>query len=88
MLGIGDATVHDLRRTFATHLGELGIAPETIRVLLNHAATDLTGRVYNRSINLDARRHAMEAWCAWLEQIISSESAADETVMPIRSASD
>ena len=85
LLKIGDATIHDLRRTFATHLGELSIAPEIIRVLLNHAAPDLTGRIYNRSLNLDARRHAMEAWCAWLEEIISGESAADETVVPLRS---
>ena len=85
ILKIGDATIHDLRRTFATHLGELGIAPETIRVLLNHAAPDLTGRVYNRSLNLDARRLAMEAWCAWLAKVISGESAVDETVVPLRS---
>ncbi len=84
LLGIGDATIHDLRRTFATHLGELGIAPEPIRVLLNHAAPDLTGRVYNRSINLAARRHAMEAWCGWLEGVIAGENVADRKVVPLR----
>jgi integrase len=31
-----DWTLHDLRRTFATRLAELGVAPHVIERLLNH----------------------------------------------------
>ena len=38
------ATVHDLRRTMATHLGDLGIDRLIIGKLLNHAEQGVTGR--------------------------------------------
>ncbi len=87
-LGIGDATVHDLRRTFATVLGELGTAPEVLKALLNHTPQEVTERVYNLAANLEPRRRAMEAWSAWLEQVINGERAADNIVrLPVRAQS-
>lgn len=82
-LGIGDATVHDLRRTFATWHGELGTPPEVISALLNHAPTTITAQVYNRASNLEPRRKAMVAWCAWLERVIAGEPVA-ENVVPMK----
>ena len=80
ILGIGDATVHDLRRTFATWHGELGTAPEVLSALLNHAPTNITGQVYNRASNIEPRRRAMEIWCAWLDRVIAGENVAENVV--------
>ncbi len=68
-LGIGDATVHDLRRSFATAHGELGTPPDVIAGLLNHTVPGVTAR-YNRAVNLARRREAMTRWCAWLALVI------------------
>ena len=65
-LGVGDAVLHDLRRTFATWHGEIGTQPEILTALLNHAPTTMTGKVYNRATNLEPKRRAMERWCDWL----------------------
>jgi integrase len=84
-LGIGDTTVHDLRRTMATWLGELGIAPDLIGALLNHSKKGITGQVYNQATMLDARRQAMERWSAWLERVIAGDSV-EEHAIPISRA--
>lgn len=80
VLGIGDATVHDLRRTFATWHGELGTPPEILSALLNHSPTNITGQVYNRASNIEPRRKAMEIWCVWLERVIAGEQVAENVV--------
>lgn len=79
-LGIGDATVHDLRRTFATWHSEIGTPPEVLSALLNHAPATITGQVYNRATNVEPRRRAMANWCAWLERVIAGETVAENVV--------
>jgi integrase len=66
ILGIADATVHDLRRTFATWHSKTGTPLEVISALLNHAPNNITGQVYIHATNPQPRRIAMERWCAWL----------------------
>jgi integrase len=80
LLGVGDATIHDLRRTFATVHGELGTPPEILKSLLNHTPRDITERVYNRATNLEPRRRAMAIWVDWLEQVLRGESMADNVI--------
>ena len=75
-LGIGDATIHDLRRSFATWNSETGVAPEILSALLNHTPKTLTGRVYDRAENIEPRRRAMERWCGWLELVIAGDFEA------------
>jgi integrase len=50
--GVKDWTLHDIRRTFATGLAELGVAPHVIERLLNHVAGTLSpiALVYNRAL--------------------------------------
>jgi integrase len=67
---IGDGTVHDLRRTFATAHGELGTPPEILKGLLNHTPQEVTERVYNLALTLGPRREAMAKWCEWLEFVL------------------
>ncbi len=80
-LGVGDATIHDLRRTFATVHGELGTPPEILKALLNHTPTEITEKVYNLAVNLEPRRKAMFAWCSWLETVLAGPSDADKMLL-------
>jgi Phage integrase family len=49
--GIADWTLHDLRRTFATRLAEMGVAPHVIERMLNHITGTLSplALVYNKA---------------------------------------
>lgn len=84
-LGIGDATVHDLRRTMATWLGELGIAKDIISALLNHAPKGVTDIHYNKATMLQPKAKAMQRWSEWLERVIAG-TRVEEDVIPIRRA--
>lgn len=63
--GCDHFTVHDLRRTFATHLGRLRVSRDIRKRLLNHSDGDVTG-IYDRYDYLEEKRHAMEVWCDFL----------------------
>jgi integrase len=56
--------LHDLRRSAATHMAEMGIAPHVVDRLLNHVSGSIRGvaAVYNRHSNIDERRRALEGW--------------------------
>jgi integrase len=84
-LRIGPGTVHDLRRSFATWLGELGTAKDLISALLNHAPKTVSDVHYNHASMLDPKRKAMERWSAWLERVIAGEDVP-ENVVPISRA--
>ncbi len=58
---------HDLRRTVATHMGDvLGIAPHIIGAVLNHAAQGVTQKVYARGTLEFDKRRALQAWARLL----------------------
>ncbi|EOF4701917.1 MULTISPECIES: tyrosine-type recombinase/integrase [Klebsiella/Raoultella group] len=60
-LGHDSWTAHDLRRTFATRLADLGIAHHVIESLLGHALPGVAG-IYNRSKLLHEKQEALELW--------------------------
>ena len=66
--GVSDWTLHDLRRTFATRLAELGVAPHVIEAILNHQSGVISplARIYNRHTWLNEMRDAIEKWEARL----------------------
>jgi integrase len=72
--GIG-FTAHDLRRTVATMLGELGVSGDVIGLVLNHKKPGITGRVYNHAQRDGDKRAALDRWAAELERIVASEAA-------------
>ena len=57
ILGIENANVHDLRRTFATKLGEIGIERFIIGRLLGHAEQDKPGSEHKRGQQRGAPGH-------------------------------
>ena len=77
-------TWHDLRRSMASGLGDLGIAPHVIEGLLNHktGATRTTiGSLYNRS-RYDTE--AAQAWGLWARSVLEDPAS---NVIPLSSAS-
>ena len=55
-------THHDLRRTAATKMADMGIAPHVIEAVLNHVSGHKHGvaGIYNRSDYSEQKRHALE----------------------------
>ncbi len=73
-IGIEDLRVHDLRRTAATHMAELGISPHTISLLLNHVSArsgTITARVYVQYSYDREKREALERWGARISEALS-----------------
>lgn len=58
-------TIHDLRRTFVTHVLEKGLAqPHVVEACVNHVSGHKAGvaGVYNRAAYANEKRCAMEVW--------------------------
>jgi hypothetical protein len=57
-------TLHDLRRSAATNLARLGVAPHILERILNHTSGNFGGvaRVYNRFQYVDEMRAALQSW--------------------------
>jgi integrase len=70
-VGIAEWTLHDLRRTCATMMGELGVLPHVVEQALNHVSGHKAGvaGTYNRSKMSDAVREGLQRWGDWLEQV-------------------
>ncbi|GJH02262.1 site-specific integrase [Paraburkholderia terrae] len=73
-LELGDSrwTPHDLRRTAATHMGELGISPDVIDKVLNHKERSKVRRTYQRAVKFDQQCHAWRVWGARLHVLTSA----------------
>jgi integrase len=56
--------LHDLRRTTATHMAQLGIQPHIIERILNHASGTISGvaAIYNRHAYRDEMSKALTIW--------------------------
>ena len=76
-------TAHDLRRTVATMMGELGIEADTIGLVLNHRKPGVTTRHYDHSTRETAKRAALDRWAQRLTQIVT-ETPAKVTPMRAR----
>ena len=70
--------LHDLRRSVATHMGNMGFHRETIDSVLNHYRAD----VYNKSRYEREKRQALEAWGEYLMAHIEGRTPADNVVRP------
>jgi integrase len=65
-------TLHDLRRSAATGMAALGIAPHVVDKVLNHSSGKISGvaKIYNRFEYLPERKAALEAWSRHVESLI------------------
>jgi integrase len=64
---------HDLRRTVATRLSQLGTPFEDVAAILNHVRTDVTGKHYDHYQRAVEKRRALNAWMSALQAIVGSE---------------
>ena len=83
-IGLDDFRVHDLRRTAATRMAEIGVNPFTISLVLNHVSArrgTVTGKVYNQYSYDREKREALEQWGTRLERIIVGSDGAN--VVPL-----
>jgi integrase len=65
-------TLHDLRRSAATGMARMNIAPHVVDKILNHAGGTIRGpaAIYNRHAYLDERKAALEAWARHVESLV------------------
>ena len=75
--GIEHFRFHDLRRSAATHMSELGIDELVVGRVLNHAAKGITGQVYNHHSYRDEKRRALSAWAYKLEWLTGQSPSPD-----------
>jgi integrase len=70
-LGIAPYRLHDLRRTCATQMAEIGVQPHIIEAVLNHVSGHKSGvaGVYNRAKYSGEMRDALQRWADWIEKL-------------------
>jgi integrase len=68
--------LHDLRRTVATRLGDLGVLPHVVEAILNHVSGHKAGvaGIYNRSLYRSEKRNALTLWDAHVQALHSTAS--------------
>lgn len=72
LLSSGTWTPHDLRRTGATMMGELGILGDIIERCLNHVEQNKLKRIYQRHELKEEQRHAWETLGNKLETLVKN----------------
>jgi integrase len=77
--------LHDLRRSVATHMAEIGIQPHIIEAVLNHISGHKAGvaGIYNRSTYDREKRDALNLWAEHLLAIVGGRKPS---VVPLRRA--
>jgi integrase len=75
--------LHDLRRTAATGMAQIGIAPHIVEAVLNHVSGARAGvaGTYNRALYAPEKKAALERWAAHIEGLVSERAG---TVTPLR----
>jgi len=70
--GMAAWTIHDCRRSAATHLAELGTSPHVIEAILNHYSGHRAGvaGIYNRARYADEMKSALQAWGDYIDRLV------------------
>jgi integrase len=68
--------IHDIRRTVATRLADLGVLPHVVEAVLNHISGYRAGvaGVYNRATYATEKRAALDLWARRLAAIVENDS--------------
>jgi len=69
--------LHDLRRTVATRLADLGVQPHIIEAVLNHISGHKAGvaGVYNRAAYSAEKRTALSLWAEHIDALIGDRAS-------------
>jgi integrase len=81
---VGAWRIHDLRRTAATRMADLGVAPHIIEAVLNHHSGHRAGvaGIYNRS---SYDREVRSALAMWADHVRTPIDGGERKIVPIRS---
>jgi integrase len=85
-MGEGESfTLHDLRRTAASGMAQLGILPHVVDKILNHTSGKISGvaATYNRFEYGPERKAALETWARYVESLMHP---APSNVVPLTQA--
>jgi len=76
-------TLHDLRRTAATGLAELGVLPHVIECILNHLSGFRAGvaAIYNRNRYVPEMREALCKWADYIEGLAANSTVQASKVV-------
>jgi integrase len=76
-------TLHDLRRSVATGVAELGVAPHIVEAVLNHVSGHKAGvaGVYNRATYEKEKRVALATWA---DHVLAAVEGRPATIVPMR----
>ena len=64
--------IHDIRRTVATGMADIGVLPHIIEASLNHISGHKAGvaGIYNRATCASEKRTALERWADHIETLV------------------
>jgi integrase len=70
-----DWRLHDLRRTCATMMAELGVLPHIIEAILNHVSGHKSGvaGIYNRARYMEEMRSALQLWGDYVDKLARAD---------------
>ena len=80
---VTDWTLHDLRRTVATRMADLGVQPHIIEAVLNHVSGHKAGvaGIYNRS---SYEREVRAALMLWADHVRALVEGGEKKIVPLR----
>jgi integrase len=75
--------LHDIRRTVATRMGDLGVQPHVIEAVLNHISGHKAGvaGVYNRATYAAEKRQALDMWGSHVADLVEGR---ESNIVPLR----
>jgi len=75
--------IHDIRRSAATHMGDIGIQPHIIEAVLNHVSGHKGGvaGIYNRAAYESEKATALSRWA---ERVAAIVEGRESSVTPLR----
>lgn len=76
---VAEWRLHDLRRTVATRMAEIGVQPHIVEAVLNHISGHKAGvaGVYNRAVYSAEKRQALDQWAAHVEALVAGKSGSN-----------
>jgi integrase len=78
--------LHELRKTFRSHLARLGVADRVAEAMLNHAPTDRLIGIYDKHDYLAERIEAAERWAAEVSQALAEPPRGAADIVALRPA--
>ena len=81
--GVSGWTIHDVRRSVATKMADIGVAPHVVEAVLNHQSGHRAGvaGIYNRS---SYEREVRAALALWADHVRTLVEGGERKVVPLR----